>query len=1045
MTTKCPKCQTDNPADSKFCKECAAALPHSEELAVSHTKTIEAPAEELSTGSVFAGRYQIIEELGRGGMGKVYRVLDKKLDEEIALKLIKPEIASDKKSLERFSNELKIARKIVHKNVGRMYELLEHEGTHFITMEYISGEDLKSFIHRSGRIDIPKALFLAKQVSEGLAEAHDLGVVHRDLKPSNIMIDKDGNARIMDFGIARFIKAKGITGSGVLIGTPEYMSPEQAEAKEVDHCSDIYSFGTIMYEMVTGQLPFEGDTPLSIAMKHKGEIPKNPKELNPQIPEDLNLLILKCMEKDKSDRYQTAEEITAVLNNIKKGIPTTAKEIAPKKPLTSREITVSLSMRKIFVPALIIIALSVVGLLMWHPWSKETIAPVPTDRPSLAILYFENNTGDENLDHWRSGLCDLLITDLGQSKYVHVISGERIYGILEKLDLLEKEKYSSDDLKRVALQSSVSHILRGTYLTFGDKFSLNVSVLRADTSEVISRFREEGTEEEIISTLIDKITREVKSALDLTTAQIAADIDKSVGQITTPSQQALLFYLEGWKHHLSGKYEKAIEFMEKAIVLDPGFVMAHRTIAWAYLGMFNPERFRQHMQKAFDLTLEQRDRISEREFYLIQGDFFGMSRQTWDKAVETYKKLLEVYPEDFLGRFNLGQKYFALEQWDKAIGCFESLTKYKDNGWSYQMLSRIYNLLGSSDKQWDVIEDWEKNIPDDAEIHGEESGYYLSLREFEKALAAIDKAIAADPSNTRFIVNKGFIYFVEGDLPKAREEFLKLQKPGAGLLRGLSTFFLLELSCKQGQFKSAIQMAEYLLEFVQKMDQEAFEAVFHTRFAKLHMESGNMEAALRQCEAALETVDKVVETQAPVLRPEPPDKMKTIYFKGLIKAEMGLIGEALETAERLEGLIEEDLNQKLIRFYLHLLGRIELKKENYPGAIKYFEEALSHIPPGGEDIAGYGRFTDSLALAFFKSGELEKARDIYEKIASLMGVMDSSVIYPKTFYMLGKVYEGLGDKEKATANYQKFLDLWKDADPGLPEPAYAKNRLEELQ
>ena len=787
MSLKCPKCQTDNPADSKFCKECATALPPPEEVAVSLTKTIEALVEELSTGSVFAGRYQIIEELGRGGMGKVYRVMDKKLNEEIALKLIKPEIASDKKTLERFSNELKIARKIVHKNVGRMYELLEHEGTHFITMEYVSGEDLKSFIRRSGRIDIPKALFLAKQVSEGLAEAHELGVVHRDLKPSNIMIDKAGNARIMDFGIARFIKAKGITGSGVLIGTPEYMSPEQAEAKEVDYRSDIYSFGTILYEMVTGKLPFEGDTPLSIAMKHKGEIPKDPREFNPQIPEDLSLLILKCMEKDKGSRYQSVKEIIAELASIEKGIPTTTKEIPTKKPLTSREITVSLSMRKIFLPVLIVIsAIAIGGLLLWRPWSKQTIVPVPTDRPSLAILYFENNTGDENLNHWRSGLCDLLITDLGQSKYMHVVSSERIYGILEKLDLLEKEKYSIDDLNEVTSKLGVSHILRGSYITPGDKFNLNISVLKADTAEVLERFREEGTEEEITSTLIDKITRKVKSALDLTSQQIASDIDKKVGQITTPSQQALIFYLEGWKHHLASEYGTVIEFMQKAIALDPEFAMAHRTMAWAYLGMFNVKQIRQHMQKAFDLTLEQRDRISEREFYLIQGDYFGMARSTWDKSIEAYQRLLEIYPDDFLGRYNLGQKYFALEQWDNAIDCFKSLTKYKDNSWSYEMLSWIYGLLGSYDMQWDVIQEWKKNVPDEEVIHYEESNYYRSLREFDKALKAIDEGLAADQNNTRFIVAKGFLYFLKGDLSKARDEFLKLQEPEAGLFRGLS-------------------------------------------------------------------------------------------------------------------------------------------------------------------------------------------------------------------------------------------------------------------
>jgi tetratricopeptide (TPR) repeat protein len=225
------------------------------------------------------------------------------------------------------------------------------------------------------------------------------------------------------------------------------------------------------------------------------------------------------------------------------------------------------------------------------------------------------------------------------------------------------------------------------------------------------------------------------------------------------------------------------------------------------------------------------------------------------------------------------------------------------------------------------------------------------------------------------------------------------------------------------------------------MDQEDLEAIFRIQSAKLHMESGNMEAALKECEAALEIVDDIVEAIPGIFRPNLSAKMRTLNFKGLIKAKMGLTEEALETAERLKGLIEEDLNQKLIRFYWHLLGRIELEKGNYQGAIEYFEQALSYIPPGGVEIAGYGRFTDSLALAHFKSGELEKARDMYENTVSLMGVMDSPVIYPKTFYMLGKVYEGLGDKGKAIANYRKFLDLWQDADPGLPEPADAKTRL----
>jgi serine/threonine protein kinase len=194
---KCPKCHSENPETKQFCADCGTQLPSSKDIRPEFTETLQTPIKELTTGSTFAGRYQIIEELGKGGMGKVYRALDKKLNEEVALKYIKPEIGLDKRTLERFSNELKIARKIVHKNVGRMYELMEENGTQFITMEYVPGENLKSSIQRFGPLPIGKTIFLAEQMCEGLAEAHKLGIIHRDLKPSNIMIDKEGNARIM--------------------------------------------------------------------------------------------------------------------------------------------------------------------------------------------------------------------------------------------------------------------------------------------------------------------------------------------------------------------------------------------------------------------------------------------------------------------------------------------------------------------------------------------------------------------------------------------------------------------------------------------------------------------------------------------------------------------------------------------------------------------------------------------------------------------------------------------------------------------------------
>jgi serine/threonine protein kinase/Tfp pilus assembly protein PilF len=314
---KCPKCDFENPEDTIYCGKCGTLLrsvrgtdptdvgsdPRSDRPAgdiPDLTKTMEPPTEEFTRGSTFAGRYEIIERLGKGGMGNVYRVEDTKLKQEVALKLIKPEIARDKRIIQRFRNELKTARNIRHKNVCGMYDLGEAEGTHFITMEYVRGEDLKSFIRRSGKLAVGTAVRIAQQVCEGLFEAHKLGVVHRDLKPANIMIDREGSVRIMDFGIARSLREEGITAAGIMVGTPAYMSPEQVEGKEVDQRSDIYSLGIILFEMVTGRVPSEEDRPFAAVVKHKG----------------LDSIISRCLAKNKEKRYQNAREILSVIKSI---------------------------------------------------------------------------------------------------------------------------------------------------------------------------------------------------------------------------------------------------------------------------------------------------------------------------------------------------------------------------------------------------------------------------------------------------------------------------------------------------------------------------------------------------------------------------------------------------------------------------------------------------------------------------------------------------------------------------------------------------------
>ncbi len=343
---RCPKCHFDNPEGVSHCKKCKTHLKPSRKTSPSPTRTLKIPVTRLMPRTLFARRYEVLEELGSGGMGKVYKVLDKEINEEIALKLLNPEIASDERTIERFRNELKYARRITHKNVCRMHDINREEETYYITMEFVPGEDLKSIIRKEGQLQEKTAISLAKQMCEGLAEAHRLGVVHRDLKPRNIMVDKEGNAHIMDFGIARSIEARGVTEAGMIIGTADYMSPEQVEGKEADQRSDVYSLGAVLYEMVTGRVPFEGTTALSIALKHKTEIPLNPKELNKEISEELSTVILKCLEKDREKRYQTSEELLVELRSIEEGWSGVSAPLKPKTPAFLTETEEEIQIKK---------------------------------------------------------------------------------------------------------------------------------------------------------------------------------------------------------------------------------------------------------------------------------------------------------------------------------------------------------------------------------------------------------------------------------------------------------------------------------------------------------------------------------------------------------------------------------------------------------------------------------------------------------------------------------------------------------------------------
>jgi tetratricopeptide (TPR) repeat protein len=782
-------------------------------------------------------------------------------------------------------------------------------------------------------------------------------------------------------------------------------------------------------------VPFEGETPFSIAFKHKSETPRNPKEVNAQIPEDLSRVILRCLEKDKELRYQSAGEVRSELIRIEKGIPTTEREIPKRKPITSREITVTFGLRKLFIPALVAIALAIAGIIIWRFLPRQAALPIPSDKPSLAVMYFENNTGDESLDHWRKALSDLLIADLSQSKLIRVLSRDRLFNILSELNQIDAKSYSSKVLNEVAIRGGVNHLLQGAYAKAGDNIRINVMLQDTSTGELIGSEGVEGKGEESIFSMVDELTMKIKTNFRLSPDEIASDIDKQVGKITTSSPEAYKYYSDGKKYYDMGDNRKAIQFFERAVAIDPEFAIAYMDMAVAYFNLRYDSEEKKYLQKAFEL----RGQVSDRERYQIEAEFYAESEKTFDKSIEAFNKLLELYPDDLLGNKDLGWLYTTIEQWDKATERFKVCIQNNDTDiTTYTNQAASYRANGLYDKAQEILEYYLSNFSDNAAIHWDLSYNYLCQAKYDLALIEVDKALSLAPTDLSSLAIKGDIYLYKGDLIKAEQEYQKLLDSEESTVHMLCRISLGILYMLQGKFEESKIQIKQGIELTKKLGEKESESFFHLKLAYLYLKSGNPEKALKECNKSWSSA-----VEAGSLR----FKKFALHSKGLALIEMKLKDEAQRTADELKDEVQKGLNKKEIRLYYHLLGMLELQKENSAKAIEYFEETISLLPHhsyGPFDM--HALFIDSLALGYYKAGNLEKAEEEYKKISALTtGRLHYGGIYAKSFYMLGKIFEQKDWKGKAIEHYQKFLDLWKDADPGFPEVEEAKKRLASLQ
>jgi serine/threonine protein kinase/tetratricopeptide (TPR) repeat protein len=1041
MTIECPKCKFENPEETAFCGKCGTQF----EAEVAYTRTLETPAEDLTTGSTFAGRYQIIEELGKGGMGKVYKVLDKEVNAKMALKLIRPEIAADERTIERFRNELKIAREVSHKNVCRMYDLNKDRGTYYITMEYVSGGDLKTFIRRAAPLSTARAISIAKQICDGLAEAHSSGIVHRDLKPNNIMIDDDGNIRIMDFGIARSVKGKGITGAGVMIGTPEYMSPEQVEAKDIDLRSDIYSLGVILYEMTTGRLPFEADSPFAVGIKHKSEVPKEPKQLNTQMPEDLNRLIMRCLEKEKESRYQSAGEVHSQLDLIDKGLPSTEKVIPKKVPLTSKEITVTFGLKKLYVPILAVAALAVLVfvIVLLLPAKKEVLAPKIEN--SVAVISFENLTGDEKYDVYRRSIPNLLITNLENAGFSYVVSWERMRDLLKQMGKGDAELIDSDLGFELCRREGVEALVTGSLNKAGDMFAIDLRILDVETKKHIKTANSRGQgEQSLLVSQIDELSREIAVGIGIA-AQRVNDAKLRITEVTTSSIEAYNFYLKGEEEWAKLYIDDGRQSLERAVEIDPTFASAYLSLTWIYDMLENSQAREESIIKAKTYSKQ----ATEKERMLIDATYSIVMEKDFKKGIELFKLVTEKYPKEKLGHLWLGTMYYVSGANDDAVEAFnKALALDPEYGEALNLMAYNYADKEDFETALEYFKKYAEVSPGDANPLDSMAELFFMMGRLDESIAKYKEALAVKPGfGSEWRIS--YIYAFKEDFPEAQkwmDQYIAIM-PSPGnkaegyFWKGFYSFWLGDKTRGLNELQKATELAG-------SVNNVSMIAWIDSLKGWMYYSRGEFELATKH----LQNWHSFFIDYMPDFK----SYFDAYYlsFLGLLEVKQERADASQSRAEEVMALLNEipsETKDQIEVLYGLLKGEVLLAKGLAKESVAACENIPAwRLPQGGArnmNIIDYNTpfLKDVKARAYLETGDLDNAISVYERLTTFDPLQkERYLVYPLYHFRLAKLYEQKGWEGKALEQYEIFLKLWKDADPDLAEVVDAKKRLASL-